>query len=78
MISCKRATELISRSLDEELSIKEKLALHIHLYICEFCELFRVQLEGIRKALKLEPPAALSKSLSAEKKAKLKDLINRS
>lgn len=51
MITCKKATELISKSMDEPLSLKEELALKIHLFVCEFCERFKHQLSTIRIAL---------------------------
>ena len=51
MITCKRATELISKEMDEPLTIKEGLELKLHLFICEFCEKFKQQLKLIRRAL---------------------------
>ena len=33
-----RATELLSRAMDEDLSLAEKFQLQVHLFICEFCE----------------------------------------
>lgn len=51
MISCKHATELISKAMEEPLTFKEKCSLEIHLFICEFCEQFRTHLSILRKAL---------------------------
>ena len=51
MISCKRATELISKKMDEPLSFSEGAALAIHLFICEFCEKFKQQVDIIGRAL---------------------------
>ncbi len=51
MISCKRATELISKRMEEPLTVGEELSLKLHLFICEFCEKFKQQAEMIRSAL---------------------------
>ena len=51
MITCKRATELISKSLDEPLTTGERLSLRLHLFLCEFCEQFRKQCELLRQLL---------------------------
>lgn len=51
MISCKRATELLSKQMEEPLPLKDELALKLHLFICEFCEKFAQQIQLIRKAL---------------------------
>ena len=50
MISCRKATELISRSLEEPLKLKDELLLKMHLFLCETCELFRKQTSLLRKA----------------------------
>ena len=52
MISCKRAAELISKQLDEPLSVKEEVLLKVHLFICEFCEQFRTHLQNVRGHMK--------------------------
>ncbi len=52
MISCKKATELISRSLEESLSIKEELLLKMHLFLCETCDLFRKQTALLRRVVR--------------------------
>jgi hypothetical protein len=53
MISCKRATELISKAMEEELSIKEKVSLNLHLFICECCELFKKHISLVRAAISI-------------------------
>jgi len=37
MFSCRKASRLLSDSLDRELTRREKLALRFHLFICKFC-----------------------------------------
>lgn len=52
MITCKRATELISKAEEEPLTKTEELSLRLHLFLCEFCEQFRKQLQVLRHGLK--------------------------
>ena len=52
MISCKRASQLISKSLDQRLTFFERLCLRLHLLICEVCSRFRQQLYTLRLAIK--------------------------
>lgn len=52
MISCKRAVELLSQQMEENLSEEDNRSLQIHLFICEFCELFRKHIERIRAAMR--------------------------
>ncbi len=52
IISCKRASQLISKSLDQHLSFSERLKLRLHLLICDVCKRFKQQLYMLRLAIK--------------------------
>jgi ppGpp synthetase/RelA/SpoT-type nucleotidyltranferase len=52
MIDCKQASQLISKSLDRRLSLRERLSLRFHTFICEACRRFGQQLNALRVALK--------------------------
>lgn len=52
MISCKKATELLSKQMEEPLDQSEELSLKLHLFICECCVKFREQIRLISKALR--------------------------
>ena len=52
MISCKRATELISKEADGPLSIPERIALKLHLSVCDVCVYFRQSLRVLRVAVR--------------------------
>lgn len=52
MISCKHASQLISKSLDQRLSFFERLSLRLHLLICKVCTRFRQQLYILQSAMK--------------------------
>jgi len=52
MISCRRASELMSQQLERKLKLGEKLRLHAHLLICKSCPHTLQQFEILRQASK--------------------------
>lgn len=52
MISCRKASELLSKSMDEPLTPQEALALQFHMKACVICEEFQRQLVGLRSGLR--------------------------
>ena len=52
MLSCKDASQIISQSLDRQLTTRERFALKLHLLICRYCKRFSQQIQAIRVALK--------------------------
>ncbi|MBI5446311.1 MAG: anti-sigma factor [Deltaproteobacteria bacterium] len=60
MIRCREASQLASKALDVRLALKERLALRMHLFLCDACSRYRRQIrllhQWIRSELK-EPPA---------------------
>ena len=52
MLSCKDASQIISQSLDRQLTMRERFALKCHLLICRYCKRFSQQIQAIRVALK--------------------------
>jgi hypothetical protein len=50
MLSCRRAGELISLALDTKLSLRQRLALSVHLCACHWCWRFRSQLRLVDRA----------------------------
>ena len=77
MISCKKATELISKSMEEPLTLKEEAELKIHNFICEFCERFLTQSKLLRKLLSRDNEEELCGIAhdTKEKKEKLKEKL---
>jgi hypothetical protein len=51
MMKCKEASQLISRNLDQPLSMRERLALKFHLIICKYCYRFSQQLQKLHVAI---------------------------
>ncbi len=50
MVSCKRAGELISLSFETKLSLRQRLALAVHLCGCRWCRRFTRQLRLVQQA----------------------------
>lgn len=50
--SCREVSELLSQAQERPLSLGEKIALHVHLPLCEGCRNFREQLDFIRTAVR--------------------------
>lgn len=50
MLSCKETAVLVSRACDRRLSWGERLAVRLHLFICDGCRQFVRQLRFLRSA----------------------------
>lgn len=57
MISCKKATHLLSERQDRPLALGERVALRLHLAICAGCSAVSRQLEFLRRAVRRLPEA---------------------
>ena len=51
MYSCKQATELMSASLDGKLSLYQRFALKLHLFMCKLCTRCWTQLLFVKDAM---------------------------
>jgi hypothetical protein len=49
IVSCKIAAALISKSLEQKLSIKESVQLKTHLAICKTCVFYSNQIQALRQ-----------------------------
>ncbi|MDX1914835.1 MAG: zf-HC2 domain-containing protein [Methylophilus sp.] len=52
MLNCKQTSQLVSQSLDRNLTLRERLAVRLHLFICKYCRRFQRQLLAMRKSFK--------------------------
>lgn len=50
MLSCKEATHVMSAAQERELGLRERIALRLHLLMCQGCTNYHHQLDLIRKA----------------------------
>ena len=79
MYSCKEVTELISRSHDQNLGLRQKLGLYIHLSMCKLCSQHKKQMAFLKQLLdkNTQQPEATHHSvcLSHTKKEEIKKCI---
>jgi predicted anti-sigma-YlaC factor YlaD len=52
MLSCKEVTRLVSQGLDRRLPFGRRVALRVHLAICDGCTNFSKQMAFLRKAVR--------------------------
>ena len=50
MLTCRETTQLISKSLDRQLTRRERFAVGLHLMMCKYCKRFSQQLLVMRAA----------------------------
>lgn len=55
MLSCKQATELMSRQMDMELSMPQRMGLRFHLMMCKGCRNFSRQMDILRQVSRKFP-----------------------
>jgi hypothetical protein len=51
-LTCREASRLVSQGLDRKLGFGERLALRLHLMICDACTNFKKQVDFLRRAVK--------------------------
>lgn len=51
MLDCRHATLLASQSMEKRLSLRQRIALRLHLLMCDACTQFARQLQVLRKAI---------------------------
>lgn len=52
MVSCRKATQLLSKQMDDPLSSLEKVLLYTHLLVCWCCQRFQAQILILREAVR--------------------------
>lgn len=57
MPTCRETTKLASRAMDERLPLSSRMALRLHLAICENCARFNRQLQDMRRLFREETAA---------------------
>ncbi len=80
--SCKDITALISRSLEDDLSLREKLVMKTHLYTCIACQRYLTQLEFMSEVLEKQDQkiekGEYAPRLSSEASERLKNALKSS
>jgi anti-sigma factor RsiW len=71
LTTCKETTVLASRAMDARLSFGDRLALRLHLAICENCTRFVRQLKEMRQLLRSEAAAESTPGLTDAARARI-------
>lgn len=81
MISCKKATELLDKRSVLQLSVREKIALKLHIAICAACKRYKKQSQFIEKILKsnsqIPNPDQVPQHTNEELKEKIFDYLEK-
>lgn len=73
-IDCKTATKMIAQKGDGKLSLKERIQLMIHLFICKICSLFYKQNKVLVKSVPLMQKKSAA-SLSEKEKQQMIEVL---
>jgi len=81
MLSCEEVTQLVSESLDRELSLRQRVSTKMHLMMCRLCSRYNKQLAGLREAFRLhamreEDIDIYPASLSSEARQRIKKALH--
>ena len=82
--TCREAVEIISQSLERPLSLRERIYLKLHLYVCVWCVWYLEHLKLIRRSARAsatiphEIDFAPAVALSPEARERIKQQINSS
>lgn len=74
---CQQIVETISQSMERKLTLRERIDLKLHLWICAWCQWYMEHLHIIRDAAraKADDVSASGPSLSAEARERIKRSI---
>jgi hypothetical protein len=81
--TCKETVALMSQSLERPLTLRERVLLKLHLWVCIWCVWYLEQLRLMRAALQTRAAQVLindssAPTLSAEARARIKRALDRS
>lgn len=71
MPTCKETSVLASRAMDERLPFGERVAMQVHLAICENCARFARQLHDMRRLFRAETAIDEAAGLSDEARRRI-------
>ncbi len=55
MLSCKEVSRIVSKSLDQKLSMSQRVSMWMHLMMCGLCSGFRKDLVHLQQQTKSQP-----------------------
>jgi hypothetical protein len=70
--TCEDLLPVMSQQLDRKISIRQRIALNLHLFVCKWCLDYSKQLSFMRDAVRIEANRINENSLSSEAKERMK------
>lgn len=79
MLTCEEATRLVSLKRYKKLTLRERMKLSMHLFVCKYCQRFAKFSDLVDDAIEhsCNTSPLSDQKLSEEKKHELYDLVNR-
>lgn len=82
MLSCKDVANLASQSLDEKLTLRQKLGMRFHLMMCKFCCRYVKRLEFLHRSMgseeQIESLNQCEESLSTSARERIRQKLSNS
>ena len=80
MRTCKEISKLVSESFDRKLSLRERMAMRMHLAMCSLCRTYQHQVVQLRALLQgaAQSDAPVEKPLSEEARERIKQSLKES
>ena len=72
--TCKQTTEIISQQMERSLSLRERMLLKLHLWVCAWCQWYLEHLQIMRNTLRAtanDDGATMTATLSADARERI-------
>ncbi len=79
ILPCSHVTHLLSYPACRKLSIRERIALHVHLFVCGWCSRYKRQVQRLRSTLDRRPSdteAPASSGLTPEARERIRHTLD--
>ena len=71
---CCEVVQLMSESMEDPLSIRDRLELRVHMIVCKWCALYLRHIKQLRTALRMVP-VATDRALTSAARKKISDAL---
>jgi hypothetical protein len=70
--ACQEVTRLVSESMDRRLTMRERIGVQLHLWVCAWCRRYDRQLQFLRRAFHVHGEQSEAPTLSPEAREAMK------
>jgi hypothetical protein len=75
--TCEDLLPVMSQQLDRKISIRQRITLNLHLFVCKWCLDYAKQLSFMRDAVRIEAKQINENSLSSDAKERMKRSLSK-